>query len=284
LASDWFDSDQGHATSSSSSSSDDDNFDDDDSESEATSKLPKVLQTIVHKFKSHRSRRLHHKLQTTAQTVNSFSVYIKSSLRRKIWRGEYVDFTKLIPRNTRQLLHKSAKRQPVATINHFPSWQAAFLTFSDILLQKRPELSSKLLAYHFNILQLYRQELGLVWLQYDIEFRINLPYNTSLDWAVIDQATVSQARFEARETQKVQSFRSSFSTGARNPNTPRICYSYNGSGCSRKPCRFSHVCTLCAGGHPKTSCPKAQVSAAKSVNNQPFRAPNPRSTIPSNTH
>ena len=38
---------------------------------------------------------------------------------------------------------------------------------------------------------------------------------------------------------------------------PKIacCYDYNGKGCTRKPCSYTHACSYCKKmGHPKTKC------------------------------
>ena len=202
--------------------------------------------------KRHRSRSLRRAYARQEKLGTTASVHVKRSLKKRVWKQEFVELEKFLPRNTRQSLQGSKEKKEKAHISSISMWQNAFFVFSDILLEKRPDLARELVAYQLNIWQLFRQEYGLVWKEYDIEFRLTLPHRPSLSWCVIDQVILGKARFEAREAQRPFRKQGDFSKSPT-PNS-NICFAYNRGSCTRQNCKYSHTCTHCGGSHPGSAC------------------------------
>ena len=119
---------------------------------------------------------------------------------RKIERGEYVDFGKLIPRDKvlmeddgrMEMIVKGGKTywSPVSeavTISNFFKWEQAFRVFANIYTKSHPHRSSELIEYNHII---HNISTAYVWdnvYTYDKDFRIHMGKNPSWSWAIILQ-------------------------------------------------------------------------------------------------
>jgi hypothetical protein len=245
-----------YSVSSSSSDSSDSNSDE-----QSHRKVAKLISGMVKSIQKHKkakhSKSLKKAYARQEELGATASVHVKKSVKKQVWRDEYVPLEKFLPRNTRQALQGAEKSKERAHIVSIGMWQNAFLVFSDILLERKPELARQLVAYQLNIWQIYRQEYGNVWKEYDIEFRLTLPYRPSLQWGVIDQVILSKARFEARESRRPFLKQGDSQKSPTHTYRRDVCFAYNRGSCTRSPCRYAHVCSGCGGTHAVSICSKS---------------------------
>ena len=126
--------------------------------------------------------------------------HVDESMQQKIAQGEYVDFSKLIPRdkilteedNRLELVIRNGKTfwTPVSesvTINCFSRWEQAFRIYSNIYTRAHPHKSSELIQYNHVI---HSISLSYIWenvYSYDKEFRLHLSKHPERCWSVILQ-------------------------------------------------------------------------------------------------
>ena len=105
--------------------------------------------------------------QSVASIDESYAmvgVHVDSTLQEKIRRGEYVDFTRLLPRDKQvyddhhlELVYKDGQTYFVpagerdgssSSINSFHKWELAFRVFSNVYLKEHPERTTELVQYN----------------------------------------------------------------------------------------------------------------------------------------
>ena len=105
---------------------------------------------------------------------------------QKIEKGEYVDFTDLLPKKpsteeptiselaeegivvVTQSRHMKGQKKPIQDI---ATWVEAFLTFATVRNRKYPAHTNDLLAYGALVVRGARDYKGPVWLSYDFQYR-----------------------------------------------------------------------------------------------------------------
>ena len=126
--------------------------------------------------------------------------HIDEGLYAKIKNGEYVDFSKLVPRDkiiAEEDQHLEMIIQggrtfyiPVsegANINGFAKWEQAFRVYANIYTKENPQRSSEMIEYNHVI---HTISSTYVWdnvYQYDKEFRMHMARNPEHSWAIILQ-------------------------------------------------------------------------------------------------
>ena len=126
--------------------------------------------------------------------------HIDEITQNKIVKGEYVDFSKLLPRDhilneedgRMELIVHNGKTfwSPVAepvTINGFSKWEQAFRVFLNIYTKAHPHRSTELIQYNHVI---HSISLSYIWenvYNYDKEFRIHISHHPERSWSVILQ-------------------------------------------------------------------------------------------------
>ena len=126
--------------------------------------------------------------------------HVDEATQLKIVRGEYVDFSKLIPRDhtlnegdTRLELIVCNGRTlwaPMAeavSINNFARWEQAFRIFSNVYTRYHPEKSSELIQYNHIINTI---SLTYTWenvYAYDKEFHMHMSKYPEHSWSIILQ-------------------------------------------------------------------------------------------------
>ena len=128
--------------------------------------------------------------------------HVDEATKRKIITGDYVDFSKLIPRNkvsaednhrmeivnySGQTFWIPASDRNAVVISNFIRWEQAFHVFSNIYTQQYPGHSSELIQYNHII---HTASLTYQWenvYQYDKEFRLHLIRHPECSWGVILQ-------------------------------------------------------------------------------------------------
>ena len=196
------------------------------------------------------------------------------SLEDKILRGEYIDFSLLLPDS---IAHPQApalqlrfdelspgslgspitvirKRKPI--IDSFHKWLDAYTTYMLTLVSHYPRRALELLKYQQIISRAESKFRGLTWLSYDEQFRHRAAQDLSLNWGLVDlelwTVTFSgQAKphcyfcsspYHSQADCPVAdpSRRTTWSSGSL------CCFNFNkSSGCSRCSSQFPHVCSRC---------------------------------------
>ena len=118
----------------------------------------------------------------------------------KIQKGEYIDFSKLIPRD-KVVVEEDSRLElvvrngrtfwtpvtPGVTINNFQRWEQAFRVFSNIYCKTNPTRATELIEYNHiihTISQAYSWDNVYL---YDKEFRMHMSKNPSRSWGMILQ-------------------------------------------------------------------------------------------------
>ena len=128
---------------------------------------------------------------------------LDKSLTDKILRGEYIDFTMLLPDsltrpqtpNIQLRLDDSVpgssapltmvrKRKPV--IDTFHKWLDAYTAYMLVIVESYPRRSLELLKYQQIISRAATKFKGLAFLSYDEQFRRRAAYDLTLNWDQVD--------------------------------------------------------------------------------------------------
>ena len=197
--------------------------------------------------------------------------YVEDSLRNKIEKGEYVDFSKLLPRDrtafeedTRmELINKDGHTYFVParnggtseiTISNFSRWEQAFRVYSNIYTRKFPHRSSQLIQYNHII---YTASLAFHWdnvYLYDKEFRLHMSLYPKRSWAII-----LQQAWTMRMKDRIIRRDNGFGRPERKNSKKDICWHYNKGRCTYgNSCKFEHKCNTCNKyGHGEHICRRA---------------------------
>ena len=146
-------------------------------------------------------------------------------------------------------------------INSIHTWMDAFLIFASVFLKAHPQRAQELLKYASLIRTAASKFHGWGWRWYDAQFRMRQQRQPQRSWAAIDGelwtlivATPPAHNFPVQSRPNTNSNRNMFRNSStsrgqgRRPSGGRkesLCFAFNGSGCDRSTCRFSHKCTKC---------------------------------------
>ena len=169
-----------------------------------------------------------------------------------MWSAEYPkrQSIKFTPRGDTQLFFRSARQKPSPDRVTLAQWVGANARILQELIQKGSIQSLEdVTAYlQYNIIfsdyaQVNELSSALI---YDHEFR-RKQHVQSKPW---DQDDFHLANFHLRKkdpasrSQTAQR-RQNYTTGPRDSQGSEICRNYNGTGCDRPVCRYSHACLQC---------------------------------------
>ena len=122
---------------------------------------------------------------------------VEESMKRKIISYEYVDLSRLIPRDRVQLqqdnrmiqvnrngqsYYEPAYEHEVGSIGSFSKWEQAFRVYSTIFVAAHPKKAKELMQYNHTI---YTASLTYQWdnvYAYYIDFRIHISKNPERSW------------------------------------------------------------------------------------------------------
>ena len=128
--------------------------------------------------------------------------YVEEHIRQRIENSEYVDFSRLLPRdrlaaeedNRMEIVNKNGRTFFVPAvdadpggISNFSRWDQAFRVFSNIYTRRFPGRASELIQYNHII---HTASLSYTWENvylYDRDFRLHLSHFPNQSWAVILQ-------------------------------------------------------------------------------------------------
>ena len=198
------------------------------------------------------------------------STHIDEQTRRKICQGEYVDFSKLIPKDKvyvdddkrMEIVNKNGMSYfvPVSeregtTISGFYRWEQAFRVYSTIYTEANPGRAKELIQYNHIIFLasgIYAWENVYA---YDRDFRLHISEYPDRSWGIILQQAWT-LRMVDRLSQR--SFQKTNSASNNNPKNKKICFKYNAGRCTYGfSCKFEHKCGICNKfGHGAHNCRK----------------------------
>ena len=210
--------------------------------------------------------------------------HVEDSIRQKIINNEYVDFSRLVPRDRLAqvedhrmvMMHKegetffmpAAEKEVSGIISNYYKWEQAFRVFSNIYLNKYPHKAAELIQYNDVI---HTTASSYAWenvYRYDREFRLHISRHPDRSWGVVLQQAwnlyikdraVTDGRNHNHSTQSEH--RHGGGNGQSGSSTrKRICYPFNfGNYCQYgSRCKFEHRCGFCGKwGHGAYACRKA---------------------------
>ena len=228
----------------------------------------------------------------TSQIDNDYLVignHVDENTQLKISKGEYIDFSKLIPRDkvlnegdTRlELIVRNGRTfwAPVTeavTINNFAKWEQAFRIFSNVYNSYHPEKVCELIQYNHII---HTIALTFAWdnvYAYDKEFCMHISKHPERSWSIILQQAWSMKLKDrlVRQEHHQHSFNSSsnnnythHSNGQQAQPSPTggksadACHRFNRGRCKFGPkYHYDHKCSYCGKfGHSVLNCCKLVV-------------------------
>ena len=219
-----------------------------------------------------------------AATPLSLHRPLDRNLEDKILRGEYVDFTLLLPDSlsrpqvpeiqlrvddstpgSASPVSMVCKRKPV--IDNFQKWLDAYTAYMLVLVASYPRRSLELLKYQQIISRAATKFKGLAFLAYDEQFRRRAAYDLSISWDQVDLElwTVTFSGLAKPHCLLCSSpYHSQTDCPSADPsrlppkNGP-VCFRFNRtSGCTASACPFPHVCRRCRSTtHSILNCPSS---------------------------
>ena len=196
------------------------------------------------------------------------AAHVDESLERRIRNGEYVDFSRLIPRDRVQMQQDNrielvnqnghlscttvSPGHGESSIGSFPCWEQAFRMFSNIYTRQYPQRASELIQYNHVI---HTASMNYAWnnvYAYDIDFRLHMSRHPQRSWSVILQQAWNLRLQDRQDNNR----RSSSSHSGGSSRRKDICFCYNVGKCTYgSRCKFDHHCGICGKhGHGAHNC------------------------------
>ena len=198
--------------------------------------------------------------------------HVDDTIKSKIANREYVDFSKLIPKDkvsleedTRmEMVNKGGMLYwiPVAdrestVISNFAKWEQVFRVFSNAYTAYHPNKAGELIQYNHII---HTASQTFLWdnvYKYNREFHIHMSkHHLKHSWAII----LPQAWSMFLKDKVTPGSHKFGSTSGQSSSTRRkLCFDLNAGNCTfGKKCRFDHRCSFCNKfGHSSFNCRKA---------------------------
>ena len=213
----------------------------------------------------------------------------------KILRWEFVDMAELQPVGELEKLsaepdpHRfvilpglevtQARKKPIRDVL---TWVQCFNIYIAVVAKKHSDMVPEMLAYMLIVLRAQREYEEPAWRLYDEAFRDKAAATGNRKWSQIDTHIYNQiftgrarkrvlcthcstATHETEECPTVQPRRkrrveeANFGRLEEIPKGRKgICWDFNDGACRYgDKCRFRHICSECAGRHPRVSCRRA---------------------------
>ena len=211
---------------------------------------------------------------------------VSSKLAERIRQWEFIDMSELLPEI--QLFGEEGKASTRKnTVVDILTWVQCFGTYVAVLGPCFPECVPELMAYMQEIVKASQSYQGRAWVFYDATFRRQAAVSGNRRWSEINGTlhracyadptgprcelcmSVSHKTGECvlmgglRETGAGSPIRTHGGRGIRTtwrhlPPSGEVCRAWNQNRCRFPGCRHTHVCELCGGNHPATTCQWAQ--------------------------
>lgn len=230
-----------------------------------------------------------HDIEVVRCGGDDLSVHIPKPIIDKIWSNQYININLLLKGSVE--LHELCsggtlkvsdsgilEKHPKFSKEKVPNldkWTDAFVIFMSIYLKKNPQKVQELLQYMTVIRDAARKHGGLLWREYDEQFRVRQAAYAS-SWAQINSdlwlkifsgsnQTLNNSQLELSSNQNSYSNQST----SQYRKSVRTCHGFNQGYCSWVPCKFEHTCSSCGkSSHGAWSC-RQQSTASATVPN-PF--------------
>lgn len=205
------------------------------------------------------------------------------------------------------------RKEPVTDL---AVWIQCYASLIAVLVEKYPQYTNHFLAYMATIATGYKRFKGLCWAAYDAAYRRKAARTKSLLWGNVDQYLYTVWFTNQAQGPSCTNCLSCEHTMETCPNTPlslfgqllppqqpmhsgwyqpqarpppalvrqapEPCGLYNAAGgprCAFNPCKYSHTCKSCGGGHPASACQRLPRKRQQNPNNywqpQKFAKPSP---------
>ncbi|XP_077193033.1 uncharacterized protein LOC143837288 isoform X1 [Paroedura picta] len=191
-------------------------------------------------------------------------IHLPKKLRERALEGYFVDMFAFVRQGKRggdtgKKRDKKGTEVPKCE-RSFNNWLRGFAEFMALVVAAYPERGWHLARYLAHVLEAREHAGEEAALVYDQDFRELASYNASARWDLKHHDTWLVKVGPSVRLHKDRDRRSV--PGRRSSSLP--CWDYNRKSCKRQPCRYSHTCEQCGGGHTALACNKGQ---------QPFRGP-----------
>ena len=182
--------------------------------------------------------------------------YLDGCIQNKIFNSEYVDFSRLIPRDRiskdedhrMELISRGGQTYFVPAIDRdhtnitsFSKWELAFRIFSNVYTRRFPSKAGELIQYNHII---YTASQTYVWdnvYTYDKEFRMHMSHYPQRSWGVILQQAWSMC---LKDRLRHEEFNKN-----GNKHKKEACKRYNKGLCTAgRNCKYNHRCTVLSCG------------------------------------
>ena len=202
--------------------------------------------------------------------------HVDEITRRKIGNGEYVDFSKLMPKDRlnseedqrMEMVNRGGMTfwvplsdRELTSINSYSKWEQAFRVFTKIYGSFFPEKTRELIQYQHTI---FTAAGSFAWdnvYKYDREFRMHMSrHHPHRNWSVILQQAWSMYLKDKVSNNGNQN---QLNSGTGQPKVRcKLCYDFNSGNCTfGRRCKFDHRCSFCNKyGHGSFNCQKANKS------------------------
>ncbi|PIO11577.1 hypothetical protein AB205_0155200, partial [Aquarana catesbeiana] len=192
--------------------------------------------------------------------------HLKTEIKEKIWKGEYVEIFTLLPLeklNLDRLKPVEGKKEDEENRRYrliprtFVNWLQAFAILASVVGEKAPENCSALFFYLEAISEAHRTYGGMAWLRYDEQFRQRMAVRPTLRW---DHKDISLWMRLMTAVRAPNQFFQAGVGGSAAPGQPAekrwgYCWQFNEGTCRfGSNCRFKHMCSGCGGSHALSKC------------------------------
>ena len=188
--------------------------------------------------------------------------HLDQTIHDKIIKGEFVDFSRLIPRDRILSSEDEGKMQLVmkgnqsywvpmnsndsTQINSFAKWEQAFRVYSDVYTRAHPSRAPKLVQYNHII---HTAAMSYTWdnvYQYDKDFRLHMGRNPERPWSLLlQQAWSLRLKDRLRYDNPMTPDHRGNGSGNGNGNGGG-CRRFNRGKCSYgTTCKYEHRCFFC---------------------------------------
>lgn len=165
---------------------------------------------------------------------------------------EFIDLMSLLPSVKEQVVNdrkedKSDEARKRSVPRSFNNWLQAFCIYASVLGEKFPSKCRGLFQHLDIILEAYRNFGGMVWFNYDENFRQKLSIHPTLKWGIKDIGLWINLMLPQRTNVVKQAPSKALKKG--------VCFALNESTCKwLSNCRYKHECSFCGGTHPMSKC------------------------------
>ena len=199
------------------------------------------------------------------EEYTAVAAHIDEHMKKVIVRGEYVDLTRLLPKD-RVMVEEDQRMEMVnrgglsywvpvsdrssSSISNIARWEEAFRVYSRIYTEGNPLRATEFIQYNHII---HKAALEFPWesvYAYDREFRVYMSKFPNRNWGIILQQawTLKMRRSISRDSYNNQ--------GRNGGNRRNLCWKFNQGCCNYKiGHKFDHKCTICnRWGHGAHNC------------------------------